>query len=60
MALPLSDHAGFPDLLDYAVRSGASRVIVVHGNADELIDALRQRGVLAETLKERHRQLDLL
>ena len=37
VALPLSDHAGFPDLLDYAVRSGASRVIVVHGNADELI-----------------------
>jgi len=60
MALPLSDHAGFPDLLDYAVRSGASRVVVVHGNAEELVDALRQRGLAAQTLREHHRQLDLL
>jgi hypothetical protein len=42
------------------MRSGASRVVVVHGNADELVDALRQRGVSAQTLREHHRQLELL
>ena len=60
VALPLSDHAGFPDLLDYAVRSGASKVVVVHGNAEQLVDALRQRGLAAQTLREHHRQLELL
>jgi putative mRNA 3-end processing factor len=60
LALPLSDHAGFSDLLDYAHRSGASRVVVVHGQAEELIRALRERGVAAHTVREQHRQLELL
>jgi putative mRNA 3-end processing factor len=60
LALPLSDHAGFSDLLDYAVGSGASRVVVVHGQAEELIHALRERGVAAHTVREQHRQLELL
>ncbi|HYZ88398.1 MAG TPA: MBL fold metallo-hydrolase [Myxococcales bacterium] len=59
-ALPISDHAGFSDLLEYAAGSGASRVVVVHGQAEELIHALRKRGIPAHTLREHHRQLELL
>jgi putative mRNA 3-end processing factor len=59
-ALPISDHAGFSDLLDYAIASRASRVVVVHGEAEELIRALRERGVAAHTVRELHRQLELL
>ncbi|HWE23342.1 MAG TPA: MBL fold metallo-hydrolase [Myxococcales bacterium] len=59
-ALPMSDHAGFSDLLDFALRSGASRVVVVHGQAEELLRALRARGLAAHTLREQHRQLELL
>jgi putative mRNA 3-end processing factor len=59
-ALPVSDHAGFSDLLDYAIGSGASRVVVVHGEAEELIHALRKQGIAAQTLREHHRQLELL
>jgi len=58
-ALPISDHAGFPDLLEYALRSGARRVLTVHGHAEELANALRQRGVPAQHLREHHRQLEL-
>jgi Cft2 family RNA processing exonuclease len=32
--IPLSDHAGYDDLLRYAQESGARRVITVHGSAD--------------------------
>ena len=60
VALPISDHAGFSDLLDHAVRSGASRVVLVHGQAEELIRGLRARGIAAHTVREQHRQLDLL
>jgi len=59
VALPLSDHAGFSDLLQYAVRSGASRVLTVHGYAEDLAHALRQRGVRAHSIRELQRQLEL-
>src|SRR6266849_2167279 len=58
-ALPISDHAGFPDLVDYAVHSGASRVLIVHGYAEDLARALRERGVRAASIKDHHRQLEL-
>lgn len=58
-ALPISDHAGFPDLVDYAVRSGASRVLIVHGYAEDLARTLRERGVRAMSIKDHHRQLEL-
>jgi hypothetical protein len=34
--------------------------VVVHGEAEELIRALRERGVAAHTVREQHRQLELL
>ena len=58
-ALPISDHAGFHDLVEHAVRSGASRVLVVHGYAEDLARALRDRGVRAQSLRDGHRQLEL-
>jgi putative mRNA 3-end processing factor len=60
LALPLSDHAQFADLVDYATRSGARFVQTVHGHASELASALRERGIPAEAIREPHRQLDLL
>jgi putative mRNA 3-end processing factor len=59
LALPLSDHAGFADLVQYAVRSGASRVLTVHGYAEDLAGELRKRGVRAQSIREHHRQLEL-
>lgn len=57
-ALPLSDHAGFDQLVDYAQRSGARRVLVVHGHAEELAQELRRRGLPARAL-DHEKQLDL-
>jgi putative mRNA 3-end processing factor len=53
-AIPLSDHAGFDELVDYAVRSGARRVLAVEGHARELAQALRQRKIEAVALLEHH------
>ena len=53
-AIPLSDHAGFDELVDYAVRSGARRVLAVQGHADELAQALRNKGVAALAVREHH------
>ena len=53
-ALPLSDHAGFQELLDYALKSQARRVITAHGHADELAAALRQRGLDAVAVRDQH------
>jgi putative mRNA 3-end processing factor len=58
-ALPISDHAGFPDLVEYAERSGASRIFTVHGNAEELAHALRERRLNARAIRDPHRQLEL-
>ena len=57
--LPLSDHAGFPDLVDYALQSGASSVLTVHGHAHDLAEELRRRGIDARPIGEAHRQLEL-
>jgi putative mRNA 3-end processing factor len=59
LALPLSDHAGFSDLVEYAIRSRASRVLTVDGYAEDLAHALRERGVRAQSIRERQRQLEL-
>jgi putative mRNA 3-end processing factor len=57
--LPLSDHAGLADLVDYALQSGARSVYTVHGHSRELADELRARGLDAHPLGEPHRQLEL-
>jgi putative mRNA 3-end processing factor len=59
LALPLSDHAGFTDLVEYAVQTGASRVLTVHGYAEDLARVLRDRGVRAQSIREHQRQLEL-
>jgi putative mRNA 3-end processing factor len=59
LALPLSDHAGFSDLLEYVARCRASRVLTFHGYAEDLAHALRERGVRAQSIREHQRQLEL-
>ncbi|HEY2031040.1 MAG TPA: MBL fold metallo-hydrolase [Myxococcales bacterium] len=53
-AIALSDHAGFDELVDYAQKSQAQRVIAVHGHADELARALREKGMDAVALRDQH------
>lgn len=57
--LPLSDHAGFEDLVEYAIQSGARAVHTFHGHAHDLAEALRARGLEAHPIGEAHRQLEL-
>ena len=45
LALPLSDHAGFDQLVQAALASQASRVFTVHGHAEDLAHELRRRGM---------------
>jgi putative mRNA 3-end processing factor len=44
---PLSDHADWPGLLRSVRESGARRVLAVHGQAGELVRALREDGIEA-------------
>ncbi|HUJ25284.1 MAG TPA: MBL fold metallo-hydrolase [Myxococcales bacterium] len=57
-AVALSDHAGFDELLDFALRSHARRVLCIDGHADDLARELRRRGVEALVVREHH-QLSL-
>ncbi len=47
--LPLSDHAGFDDLIRYVEESGAQRVYTVHGGT-KFATILRERGIDAHFL----------
>jgi putative mRNA 3-end processing factor len=57
--LPLSDHAGFPQLVEYALAAEARRVLTVHGHADDLARELRDRGLDAHAIREHQHQLAL-
>ena len=57
-ALPLSDHAGFDQLVDFAERSGATRVLTLQGHGEDLAQALRKRGIDARAL-DHEKQLEL-
>jgi len=57
-AFPLSDHAGFPDLLKFVDRVRPKLVYTVHGFAREFASALRSRGYEAWALGTDN-QLDL-
>ena len=57
-AVALADHAGFDELIEYALRSGARRVFTIDGHAEELALELRRRGLQAMAIRE-HRQLRL-
>ncbi len=58
VAFPLSDHADFPSLVEYAKRTGANEVITHHGFARELAEALRGEGIDARAVGQRQ-QLEL-
>lgn len=58
VAFPLSDHADFPALIEYAKRSGAEEVITHHGFARELAAALRKEGIFARAVGQ-PTQMDL-
>lgn len=47
---PLSDHAGFDDLLEFVERVNPSRVYTVHGFATDFATTLRRRGIEAWAL----------
>jgi putative mRNA 3-end processing factor len=49
-AFPLSDHADFEGLLDYVKKTGAKKVLTVHGFAAEFAACLRDRGFDAQPL----------
>jgi Cft2 family RNA processing exonuclease len=51
-AFPLSDHAGYPDLLEYVERVAPACIYTVHGFARELARDLRQRGHRAYALSQ--------
>lgn len=49
-AFPLSDHADFPELLEYVDLVQPKRVITVHGFAAEFAQTLRARGIEATAI----------
>ena len=52
VAFPVSDHADFPSLVEYARATGAREVITVHGFIDALAVGLRSAGVFARAVSE--------
>ncbi len=50
----LSDHADWPGLVETIRQTGASRVLVTHGNIDSFVRYLRETGVQAEALRTVH------
>jgi len=57
-AFPISDHAGYHDLLEFVEKVNPKRVFTVHGFAAEFAATLRQRGIEAWALG-RTNQLEL-
>jgi Cft2 family RNA processing exonuclease len=51
-AFPLSDHADFPDLLEFVKRVAPKRVFTLHGYATEFATKLREQGIEAWALGE--------
>ena len=58
LAFPVSDHADYPSLLDYAKATGAREVITFAGFAADLALGLRKEGLVARAVSEAL-QLDL-
>lgn len=58
VAFPVSDHADYPSLIDFAKATGAREVITLFGFAEELAAGLRKEGLLARAVTEKV-QLDL-
>jgi DNA ligase-1 len=47
---PLSDHADYPDLIEYVRRTGARRILTLHGFESEFAQDLRLLGYDAQSL----------
>jgi len=58
VAFPVSDHADYPSLLQFAKDTGAREVVTLFGFAEELASGLRKEGLFARAVTERM-QLDL-
>lgn len=57
-AIPLSDHADFPGLMEYVQATGAEEILVHHGSAEVLARELRELGLNARSLEPKP-QLEL-
>ena len=51
-AFPLSDHADFPDLIEFAKRVSPRKVYTLHGFAADFAQTLRELGLDAQALSE--------
>ena len=51
-AFPLSDHADFPDLIEFVRRVSPRRVYTLHGFAADFAQTLRELGCDAQALSE--------
>lgn len=58
VAFPVSDHADYPSLIEFAKATGAREVVTLFGFAEELAAGLRKEGLFARAVSERV-QLDL-
>lgn len=58
LAFPVSDHADYPSLLEFAKGTGAREVVTLFGFAEELAAGLRKEGLFARAVTEKV-QLDL-
>jgi putative mRNA 3-end processing factor len=52
VAFPISDHADYPALVEFAKGTGAREVITLFGFAEELAAGLRKEGVFARAVSE--------
>jgi putative mRNA 3-end processing factor len=50
VAFPISDHADYPSLVEYARSTGAREVITVHGFVEDLAAGLRREGLFARAV----------
>lgn len=51
-AFPLSDHAGFSDLIEMVKRVGPKKVFTLHGFAADFAQSVRELGFAAQSLSE--------
>lgn len=58
VAFPVSDHADYPSLVEFAKATGAREVITLFGFAEQLALGLRKEGLFARAVSEKM-QLDL-
>lgn len=52
ISFPLSDHADFSQLLEYASSCGAKKVFLAHGDNEACASHLRQRGINAHAVEK--------